>query len=282
MPVVLGLNAETTVERVGTIPAESTRYADHLLKAMPRQLREAVGEPFQARAVIFGLLLDRNPDVRSKQLAVLQQAAEPRLAEMVEVFEDPLKQLPEILRLPLVDLCLPTLRQLSPAQHTSFRRLVDLMVAADARLSVFEFVLNCVLERHLDEAFNWYRDPSGVPTRRQIEEDGMVVLAFLAWEGHSDEAAARASFAVAMRHYLGEGPIPELPPRTSSSVEALDQRLHRLGNTSLRQRRKLLYACTAEILADGKTTVREAELARAISDVMGLPMPPILMPGQRG
>jgi hypothetical protein len=40
--------------------------------------------------------------------------------------------------------------------------------------------------------------------------------------------------------------------------------------------RKLLDACLRCIADDGRTTVREAELFRAIADVIGVPMPPLI------
>lgn len=275
VPVLLGLDAPAqAVERVGTVPAESTHYADDLLASLPDRLRVAIGEPFEARAVVFGLLLDRDPDVRSRQLEALAQRAYENTTELVLAFEGPLRKLPEAYRLPLVDLCIPVLRQMSPEQYEAFRRLVEVLINADGRLSVFEYVLGCVLERHLDEAFRGSTAPPAPPAAA-VDMDVLAVFAFLAWEGNRTDAGATQAFEAARRHFGLSGTLPR---RNGISLEELDTRLHRLAGAPLRVRRRVLQACVAAILADGIATVREVELGRAISDVLGLPMPPLPLP----
>jgi tellurite resistance protein len=40
-------------------------------------------------------------------------------------------------------------------------------------------------------------------------------------------------------------------------------------------RRRLVDACVAAVTADGRTTVEEAELLRAVCAAIGAPMPPL-------
>jgi hypothetical protein len=48
---------------------------------------------------------------------------------------------------------MPALRQMSPRQHRAFRAQVEVLMIADQRLSLFEYILRCVLHRHLDAQF---------------------------------------------------------------------------------------------------------------------------------
>ncbi len=157
VPVVLGLAADESVDRAGTVPSDSSAYARQILASLPARLREAIAEPFQARAVVFSLLLDRNPEVRERQLTALQDQAERRTAELTLAFQEPLKQLPEALRLPLVDLCVPTLRLMSDAQYATFRELVIVLTEADGRLGMWTAASERGRGRRNDPASAWSR-----------------------------------------------------------------------------------------------------------------------------
>src|SRR5207249_8572264 len=85
-------------------------------------------------------------------------------------------------RVPLVDLTLPALRQLSAAQYQTFHQTVDQLVTADRRISLFEFALQRMLLRHLDRHFR-KRPPS--PTKYtdlgSVLDDCAVLLSSLAY-----------------------------------------------------------------------------------------------------
>ena len=56
-------------------------------------------------------------------------------------------------RLPLMDLALPALRQLSEAQYRVLRDVVHRLCLADGRRNLFEFALEQALLRHLESRF---------------------------------------------------------------------------------------------------------------------------------
>ena len=58
--------------------------------------------------------------------------------------------------------------------------------------------------------------------------------------------------------------------------DALDKLIH----ASPREKQKLIRACAKTIAADGEVSRGEGELMRAVSDSLGVPMPPLL-PGQK-
>ena len=183
--------------------------------------------------------------------------------------------LPDAGRLPLIDLSVPALRRMSAGQYDVFRRQAEHLILADQTINLFEYMLACVLERHLDAHF---RRPPALPRRAATQSPTphvVVVLSLLAREGHDDDAAARKAFDAGMRHYFrGSNPHELLPPN-ESNLEHLDQRLRNLATASLGAKRRILLACVACITFDRKATVREVELYRAIGDVLGCPVPPL-------
>jgi len=275
IPFPILAEAEDAVNQTGRLTQAQTGYAAALTGRIPKVLREAASEPFSARAVIYGLLLDSDAAIRQAQLARLQQQADPRDYEETQRLAGPLANLPEALALPLVDLAMPALRRMSPQQYNVFRTQFEQLILADQTVSVFEFVLRCVVQRRLDANFRrprpQVRPPAGPLTSRVI-----AVLSLLAWEGHNTEEAARQGYEAGIRRYLlGEERVPPMLSRDQATLERFGQALESLAVTTLPAKRRVLMACAACIAADRKTTVREAELYRAIGSVLDCPIPPV-------
>src|SRR5262249_8516011 len=153
----------------------------------PDALRVAAQEPFSARALVYALLLDQRADLRNFQLARLKTGAPPPdFAETVRLAA-PVQTLSDRLRLPVLDLAMPALRQMSPRQHQAFRAQVEALMNADQRPGLFEYTLRCVLHRHLDAQFLPQR-PTGPVHRsgQQLASSLARVLSLLAWEGQPE------------------------------------------------------------------------------------------------
>ena len=270
---VLGLAGEDAAAHVARVRPPGVAYAGGLHADIPEPLLAAAREPFGARALVYCLLLDPKPPVRQAQLGLLEREADPRDYALTRRLADAVAALPDEARLPLLDLTLPALRQMSPRQHNAFRAQVEALIAADQQLGLFEYALRCVLARHLDADFNRARPGARPLPPAQLAAEAAVVLSLLAWEGQPEEGAARAAFDAGMRA-LGAGGT--LLPRGQCGLPAFDAALLRLAQTPPEVKRRLVGACAACVLRDGRVTVREGELLRAVSAVLGCPMPPLL------
>ena len=273
---VVGLAPEAAAAHVGDVTPQEVSYAEALHAAIPEPLLAAAEEPFSARALVYCLLLDPKPTGREAQLARLRAEAEPRdYAETLRLAE-PVRGLPDAARLPLVDLTVPALRQMSPGQHRAFRAQVEGLIEADQQLSLFEYALRCVLSRHLDAAFDQRRPRTHQRSPRRLAPQVVKVLSMLAWEGQPEADKAQAAFAAGMRSYLdGDDHVYRLLPRDQCPLAEFDAALRLLAGAVPGVKRRVVVACAACILADRQVTVREAELLRAISATLGCPMPPL-------
>jgi Zn-dependent protease with chaperone function len=274
---VLGF-ADGAAARVGHIDPEEISHAQALYAGIPDVLRVAAQEPFSARALVYALLLDPRADLRSLQLAGLKAGAPPAdVAETVRLAA-PVQALPDGLRLPLLDLAMPALRQMSPRQHQAFRAQVEALINADQRLSLFEYTLRCVLHRHLDAQFLPRRPTAPVHSSPQKLEPAMAkVLALLAWEGQPEPEQAARAFDTGMRSYLGGEHSYRLPPREECSLAEFDAALQTLRRSVPAVKRRIVVACAACIRANLQVTVREAELLRAICDTLDCPLPQLVL-----
>jgi Zn-dependent protease with chaperone function len=274
--VVLGL-ADEAASRVGHVDPEVISYAQALHDGMPEVLRVAAQEPFSARAVVYALLLDPRADLRELQLTRLKAGAEPHcFAETLRLVA-PVQALPDTHRLPLLDLAMPALRQMSPHQHRAFRAQVEVLMIADQRLSLFEYTLRCVLHRHLDVQFMPQRQTRPVHSSPQkLARPVATVLALLAWEGQPEPDQAARAFDTGMRGYIGGNHTHRLLPREECSLAEFDAALQMLDQSVPAIKRRIVVACTACILANQQVTIREAELLRAICDTLDCPLPPLV------
>jgi hypothetical protein len=180
-------------------------------------------------------------------------------------------------RIPLVDLALPALRQLSAAQYKTFRYNIDPLILADRRVSLFEFALQRMLLRHLDENFG-LRQPSRARLASIVPllGDCSVVLSTLARVGHEGDADASRAFAQGVQALGPPGGTLPLLGRDACTLAAVDRALDRLASASPAIKKRVLDACAACIAADGRVTVGEGELLRAVADSLDCPMPPLL------
>jgi Zn-dependent protease with chaperone function len=259
-------------DRVGNASEIHRQYIGELLATVPQQIIDAAHEPYGARAVVYAFLLDRDAEVRTTQLRTLQGLADAAVFELTLGLTKPMNQLDVRARLPLVDLTLPALRALSITQYQTFVRCFGSLVRADQRIGLFEWALQRILIRHLRPQFTTAR-PRQIRYYglQRLAEPSSVLLSVLARQSQQDTQFAFDAGA----HYLPDVPV-KLLAADAVSLTQLDQALHELASVAPKQRARLVDACAAAICADLSVNVAEAELLRAICDMLDCPMPPLL------
>lgn len=272
-------SAEPAIDQVGSVSPAHVDYMRELIANIPGVLKDAARQPYGARAVVYTVLLDREQDVRNKQLSHLAEHADAEVAQLTRHLVDASHQLPMEARLPLIDMAVPALREMSDGQYGAFTQNVEVLIQADGRVDLFEWTLQRLLLRHLDAHFKPAPDPAvQYYNLKPLAESCGAVLSALAHVGQKDENAARSAFDSG----AGELGLATMSMMSRQQVklgqvgQALDQLIH----VSPREKKKLIRACALTIAADGEVTRGEGELMRAVADSLGVPMPPML-PGQR-
>lgn len=263
---------------IGTLDQDHLEYSRDMLERIPDRVREAVHEPASARAVVLATMAGRDPAVRAEQLQHVARTADEPLLEETKSMLALLEGAPRETRLPLVDLAMPALRRLSPEQYVAFMAVVDGFIRADEQIDLFEYTLTHVLRRHLEPTFKRARPP-------RIEYYGLnalgrecsALLSAIAHAGHKDERQARRAFEDGAREL--EGVSLELHSRDRAGLTGVRDALEKLEKVSPKLKRDLMRALVASAAHDGRVTIGEGELLRAIADALGLPVPPFL-PGQ--
>jgi Zn-dependent protease with chaperone function len=264
-------------DQVGDPTERHRQYAAALVDALPAAVRQAARESYGARAVLLGLLADRKPEVRDRQLAALAELAPRDLVELTLKLLPWLDALDVRARLPLVDLSLPALRAMSHRQYEQFLACFKAFVAADNRLGLFEWTLYRVLLRHLRPQFEKTAAPK--PAYNNFQRLGTQCSVLLSTLAYADNRRADAPAAFDAGAERLPGVALRLLPPEECGPEKLTPALDELSRVAEKQLKHLVSACAATICADREVTVAEAELLRGVCDMLDCPMPPLLPGG---
>lgn len=274
--VVSGAAAAALLESVGAPMREHGERAEALIAGLPPAVLAATREQTGACALIYTLLLDREPAIRGRQLEILRGGDLPVVVEETERLAGYLPELSPQVRLPLMDLALPALRRLSPGQYRNFKAQIERLALADGKHTLFEFALSQALLRHLGARFEPPRQVAQIYSIRGAIEECSCVLSLLARVGHRGEEEAKAAFDHGRRILLEPGAAPEFLPTADCAPSKLSEALALLAVTSPPIKRKVLAACLECLMHDGEIRIEETELFRAVADALGCPVPPWL------
>lgn len=273
-----GIPSGAVIPRIGQLTPSQVRYAGQLRDLVAPELEQAARDSLGACALVYGLLLSSEPTVRASQLAVLSELTPQGIRQETERLLPLVTEVALKAKLPLVDLSLPGLRLLSPAQFQQFRGAIQRLIEMDGELDLFEYVLQKVVMRHLEPFFF----PPGRTVYqyyalKPLAPDCAVVLSTLAHAGSDRPEEVQAAFQ------LGGGPLCYaarmelglLPPE-NCGLATFDAALTRFSEAAPQIKKSILTAAAQTVASDGVILEIEAELLRAIADTLDCPIPPFL------
>ena len=109
-----------------------------------------------------------------------------------------------------------------------------------------------------------------------MQQECSCVLTSVARIGHQDETLARQAFQRSLIVLQEANTEFTFLPAADCGIACLEKSFAALESTSPLIKRRLLGACLECLRHDGKVTVAELELFRAIADAIGCPLPPWL------
>ncbi|NER78209.1 MAG: M48 family metalloprotease [Leptolyngbya sp. SIO1D8] len=262
---------------VGTATSQQLAKAHAFLQGLPPELSTAVRSPNSAMAFIYALLIDHKPEVRSRQLQLLQSTQTLADAEQVLQFAQILRSMDSRQHLPLLDLSIPVLRTITARQCAQFFKQIQALVRADGRLSLSEYVLQLILQKRLRPHFQKKTTlPNAVTSLDSVWKDCQVVLTILARIGHQKPEDAFYAFKSGMTRLPGahKRELPKMLPKVT--LYDLGQSLQRLEAAIPKLKQAIVDAAAHTVLLDNDVTSEEAELLRAIVITLDCPIPPFL------
>ena len=278
---VSGLSSTATyspsafVESIGDPQPAHVALGHAVLERLPAQAVDAAHQSSGARALVFALLLSPQEKFRPAQLDAIGKRFGMTLREQAEEQAQWLSTVDPALRLPLLDIALPTLGELCPDAKQQLIETADQLIKADGRTSLFEYTLR----RLLRDTLTPERKDTRSVSLRTLHADTSALLSLLAHAGEEDADRAALAFDAAVGVAPMDGPW-EFDRRRRFSAREMDRILDHLAATHIGFRRKLVEAAATAVMHDGTVKPTEAELLRAICQALDCPVPPLLPPTQ--
>lgn len=264
------------VGQTGQPDAEHLQYAHRLVNDLPAEFSSALSDPFSARAVVYFLVLDKDKAIHNEQLQHLKSSAD------IGVYEETMKlvragyELKKEYRLPLIDMALASLHQLSLKQYRLFKNNLNNLVEIDHKISLSEWCIRKTVYHHLDPVFEnkpgiTHQNMKLAQTRQACE----VLLSVLVYSGKQQGLSNTDVFNKAANE-LVEIDI-RLRPKSEISLDDLNGSLDTLARLKPLDKPRLLKACALCITADRNITPEEVEIYRVISALLDCPVPPLIL-----
>lgn len=259
---------DVAVASVGAPTVAHLQEARSTLRRLDERLQRAAHDSEGAQALVYGLLLDSEPGQRARQLEAIKQRLNLSLALQLDLLEESLLRLDPGQRLPLLDLAMPALKQLDTKAFLALRENMALLIKLDGKVKLLEWTLLRIIERNLRPGSG----KIGNVALAELSEACATLLAFLARVGETSDLQTEQAFAVAW----GGLPFAPRPLPAAASLRDLETALKQLEQLRPLQKPQLLKSLARCIEHDGRITAGEAELMRAVADILDCPMPPLL------
>lgn len=276
------ISASTTVneaflaiDRIGQANEREIAMASDMLASLPDTLRQEADNPFGVRALIYCLLIDRNKEIQAKQWVNLENNADPAVYTKSKQIYPLVALLEPGQRLPLIELCFPAIKTLSPSQYLTFKKNINALIAADKKLDLKEWVIQRIFQYQIDEAFG-LRKPAKAKYSHigAIKRELELILSMVAYTEHKDEQEAATAFLASIRT-TGLTAL-KMIERKDITLTDLNLAMDKLSMVRPLLKPKILKILAACIASDEKITATGLEILRAVASCLDSPMP-ILM-----
>jgi len=270
---------ESIAETVGQPESEHIEYAQHLRQSVPESLYAAAHSSEFAYLLTIALVLHRDGDTVDRQLSLATEQLGADRARLVRSYYDELSATGAEYRLPLLAIAFPALKARPTQQLSYLVSLATRIIEIDGEIDFYEYCFYRILMSNLGQAI----DPSGRrdavrARKKQLQPAAISLLRVLADYGHKSEEHSEAAYKAGLATL---GPWAEKygyqADRQSYTVSGLDRSLDVLLGLNNKGKESLLRAISATAAHDGKLSIGEAELIRAVCATLDYPLPPILV-----
>lgn len=263
---------EILLGAIGTMDNRGMSEASNILNEIPDELREAAHEPFQAESLIYSLLIS-NSDRTAKDLPDWSRKfLSDEQAKQISLILPKLLDGKREWSVPLAEISIPALRQMSESQYGLFRQNIKNLVEHDNEVSLFEFAIEKLIEHRLDQHF---RKEKSEKIRhhhlKTIGDELSIVLSSLANTSDSDPKKAWQAGVDTLKQAAPDN--VKYLAKNEYNFEDIDKALNELSSSANPVKRYLMKSMIHCVMADDKLSLEELELLRAMGEVIGAPIP---------
>ncbi|MEM7097407.1 MAG: M48 family metallopeptidase [Pseudomonadota bacterium] len=273
------MTPDSIAESVGRPDTDSLEEARQVIASTPDMLLDAAHDSFDARALIYAMLISTERDIAAAQIQHLAQHADAGVAKQTGSLLEAVANLSAERKLMLLEISIPALKALSKPQYKRFMNNTASLITADKQVDVLEWVLHRVLIKDLYGHFEGPQQYHGrVKNLRKYTADVVTVLSIIASHGHTEVADQIASFESACATLNIDGVFEK---QAHFNFERLNESLGRLRKLTPLAKPELIKACAISAEFDGEISDTEYALLQGISVTLDCPLPARLDPQTR-
>lgn len=265
-------------ETVGHPDNEHIQFARELRRSIPESLYDAAHSAEFAYLLTVALILARSGKTVARQLRLVQEQLGAERARILQRYYEELSEIGAEYRLPLLEIAFPALK-LRPTQELAYLvSLTSRLIEIDGEVELYEYCFYRIMMSNLGQAI----DPSGRRAPRRSRRNDLQaaatnLLRILADYGHESDDERSAAFRAGLATLGPWAQDSDFESNRPSTVKDLDHSLDVLLGLNSKGQESLLRAISATAAHDGKLTITEAELIRAVCATLNYPLPPILV-----
>ncbi|MCZ6853526.1 MAG: M48 family metallopeptidase [Gammaproteobacteria bacterium] len=268
----IDIEPSVLTSEIGQPSKQSLDNALAIIDSTAMELREAAHDPWASRGLIYAMLLDSDETVRNRQLDHIDDRAEPGVPDQVRRLHPLVLDTDALHRVTLVEMAMPALKELSESQYQRFMSNTVVLIKADRKIDLHEWVLHRILVKELTPHFE---GPQRIRARYRsigsVAEHALGLLSVIAVHGHTETSQMQHAFEQGIRELEITG---ELDTSPDDNFVRLTKSLRRLRLLKPLSKPKLLKACAAVALADKHLSTEEGALLHGIAATLDCPLPP--------
>ena len=271
-------NPESLIENIGNPDLERILAAGILTSEIPDGLNAAAHSLEWVPEVLFFCLLSREEELNHRQQLIINERMGDISAKKLNHLVTSNSPIKEEQRLPLVEICFPTLKRRPVEDIRKVMKTIELLVVIDNKVDSFEYCLSRLVRQYLDEATS--------PSTKQmhgnrkladcINEVSMVV-SIIASNGQTEygaqgiqnaQKAYRAGMSALDINHTNLSFTDDWQPRLDAALRVLD-------TLNPQDKYLVVKAISSAVLQDGEVITAEHELVRVICALIHVPFPMI-------
>ena len=259
------------VNSVGNPTAEHMMYALAMHRSLTPTIVSNIHKASGAKAIVYALILsDVEIDIAINYLVEHHQG---QIIDSFKIVYESVKKINQRHKLPLIDLALPVLKQLNQSDRNEFLSTTEALIKLDKKYTFFEFVLFLILKKHLNENSSRV-DKVNVYSFKSVCHELQLLLSLMI---HASRQSQQKKIQVYKEHMSSFcSVVPDFLPVEQCKLKMIEKMLNKLSGLSPLLKKPVINACVEAILDDGIVMPMEAELLRAVSEMLDCPMPPLL------
>lgn len=268
---------DSLADLVGRPDARQVAFAAGLRRSIPAELYDAAHSPERAWIMALALALcNKTVSLHQKLRFVDRQIGHERGA-LVRRYATMIAEIGTEYWLPLLEIAFPALKKRPVQQQEYLLDLVRRIIETDGDVDLHEYCLYRFVAGSFRRAIEPRRGRRGNrPGKRAIREAALDLIRTVAAHGHVSADERAAAFRAGIGEFGQWARNAEYEDVGPDTVERLDRSLNVLDRMNSAGRQSLLKALGKTVSCDGRLTVTEAELLRAICASLDCPLPPFL------